>query len=224
MVRYVDDAVLVFSNEADAREVKDLLAKRFSQYGLSLHPDKTRLIEFGRHAAARRAQRGLGKPETFTFLGFTFVCGKSRRGRFLIKRKTRRDRMRAKLGEIKKEMRRRLHQPIPEQGKWLRQVVSGFFAYHAVHQLEVASCVFVVDDEGLGCDLAVIRCRGISFSAVAGARPTGCSDTPVIVVSARIGNRNHLVGLHGNPLGGIDKGRELFSTVGDLPFFHHVPV
>ena len=77
-------------------------------------------------------QRGLGKPETFDFLGFTFICGKSRRGRFLIKRKTRRDRMRAKLREIKKEMRRRMHQPIPEQGKWLRQVVAGFFAYHAV--------------------------------------------------------------------------------------------
>ena len=89
-------------------------------------------IEFGRHAADRRRQRGLGKPETFNFLGFTFICGKSRRGSFLLKRKTRRDRMRAKLTEIKEELRRRMHQPISLQGAWLRQVVAGFFGYHAV--------------------------------------------------------------------------------------------
>src|SRR5947208_11899565 len=105
---------------------------RLQEFSLSLHPEKTRLIEFGRHAVTRRAQRGLGKPETFNFLGFTFICGTSRRGNFLIKRKTRRDRMTAKLKEIKEEMRRRRHQPIPEQGRWLRQVVSGFFNYHAV--------------------------------------------------------------------------------------------
>ena len=105
---------------------------RLQEFSLSLHPDKTRLFEFGRHAAARRVQRGLGKPETFNFLGFTFVCGKSRRGRFLVERKTRRDGVRAKLKEIKEELRRRRHQPIPAQGKWLRQVVAGFFAYHAV--------------------------------------------------------------------------------------------
>ena len=99
---------------------------------LTLHPEKTRLIEFGRHAAERRRQRGVGKPETFNFLGFTFICGKSRRGYFLLKRKTRRDRMQAKLGEIKEELRQRLHRPIPEQGAWLRQVVTGFFGYHAV--------------------------------------------------------------------------------------------
>src|SRR5215510_4265070 len=80
-----------------------------------LHPDKTRLIKFGRFAAANREQRGLGKPETFNFLGFTFMCGKSRQGFFLLKRKTRRDRMRAKLRMVKQEMRRRMHQPIPEQ-------------------------------------------------------------------------------------------------------------
>ena len=79
-----------------------------------------------------RKQRGLGKPETFNFLGFTFICGKSRRGKFLLKRKTRRDRMQAKLKEVKEELRRRMHQPIPEQGKWLKQVVTGFFNYHAV--------------------------------------------------------------------------------------------
>ena len=87
---------------------------------------------FGRHAAVNRARRGLGRPETFTFLGFTLICGKSRRGRFLLKRKTRRDRMRAKLQEIKEALLRQRHQPIPKQGDWLRQVVTGFFAYHAV--------------------------------------------------------------------------------------------
>jgi hypothetical protein len=85
-----------------------------------------------RHAAANRKRRGLGKPETFNFLGFTFICGKSRRGKFLVKRKTRRDRMRAKLRPIKQELRRRMQQPIPDQGKWLGQVVRGYFNYFAV--------------------------------------------------------------------------------------------
>ena len=121
-----------FEHEADARRFLDAMRARFEEFALSLHPEKTRLIEFGRHAATRRAQRGLGKPETFNFLGFTMICGKSRQGRFLLKRRTRRDRMRVKLQEIKGELRRRMHQPIPDQGQWLRQVVTGFFAYHAV--------------------------------------------------------------------------------------------
>jgi hypothetical protein len=83
-------------------------------------------------APAERKKRGIGRPETFTFLGFTFICGKSRRGAFQSQRKTRRDRMRAKLQEIKAELRQRMHQPIPSQGHWLRQVVTGHFAYHAV--------------------------------------------------------------------------------------------
>jgi RNA-directed DNA polymerase len=132
VVRYADDIIVGFERETDAQHFRDAMCARLQEFSLSLHPEKTRLFEFGRHAAARRARCGLGKPETFDFLGFTFVCGKSRRGRFLVERKTRRDRMRAKLREIKEEMRRRRHQPIPEQGKWLRQVVAGFFAYHAV--------------------------------------------------------------------------------------------
>jgi len=132
LVRYADDIVVGFEDEADARQFWDAMRDRLAEYSLSLHPDKTRLIEFGRFAADQRARRGLGKPETFTFLGFTFICGRSRRGRFALKRKSRGDRMRATLKEIKREIRRRMHQPIPEQGKWLRQVVTGFFAYHAV--------------------------------------------------------------------------------------------
>jgi RNA-directed DNA polymerase len=132
IVRYADDLVVGFEHEADARRFWDAMRTRLREFALELHPDKTRLLEFGRHAAARRAQRGLGKPETFTFLGFTFICGRSRRGSFLLKRKTRGDRMRAKLREVKEELSRRRHQSIPEQGSWLRQVVRGFFAYHAV--------------------------------------------------------------------------------------------
>src|SRR5271167_985519 len=126
IVRYADDIVVGFEHEADAHRFLDAMRMRLEEFALSLQPEKTRLIEFGRHAADRRAQRGLGKPETFNFLGFTFICGKSRRGDFQLKRKTRRDRMRAKLLEVKEQLRRRMHRPIPEQGQWLRQVVSGF--------------------------------------------------------------------------------------------------
>src|ERR1700736_281543 len=132
IVRYADDIIVGFEHEADARRFLEAMRERLGEFALSLHPDKTRLIEFGRHAAANRERRGLGKPETFNFLGFTFICGKSRRGKFLLKRKTRRDRMRAKLQAIKQELRQRRHQPIPVQGKWLRQVVKGYFNYHAV--------------------------------------------------------------------------------------------
>jgi RNA-directed DNA polymerase len=132
IVRYADDTIVGFEHEGDARRFLDAMRERLEKFALSLHPDKTRLIEFGRHAASRRAQCGLGKPESFNFLGFTFICGKSRRGHFMLKRKTRRDRMRAKLRAIKQELRRRMHQPIPVQGKWLGQVISGYFNYHAV--------------------------------------------------------------------------------------------
>ena len=132
IVRYADDVVVGFEHEDDARRFLDAMRVRLEEFALTLHPDKTRLIAFGRHAAAARRQRGLGKPETFAFLGFTFICGKSRSGRFQLQRKTHSDRMRAKLREIKEELRRRMHWPIPEQGKWLRQIVTGHFGYFAV--------------------------------------------------------------------------------------------
>src|SRR3977135_4630722 len=105
IVRYADDIVVGFAHEVDARRFWDATRKRFEEFSLSLHPEKTRLIEFGRQAADRRDQRGLGKPETFNFLGFPHICGRSRRGKFLIKRKTRRDRMRAKLKMIMEDLR-----------------------------------------------------------------------------------------------------------------------
>jgi RNA-directed DNA polymerase len=132
MVRYADDLIVGFEHESDARRFLDAMRDRLREFSLSLHPDKTRLIEFGRHAAANRKRRGLGKPETFKFLGFVIICGKSRRGRFLIKRKSRRDRMATRLRAIKEELRQRRHRPIPETGKWLAQVVAGYLAYHAV--------------------------------------------------------------------------------------------
>jgi RNA-directed DNA polymerase len=132
IVRYADDFIVGFQHEADARRFLDTMRERLQEFALSLHPEKTRLIEFGRLAVENRKRRGLGKPETFTFLGFIFICSKTRRGKFQIKRKSRRDRMRVKLQAIKQELRRRMHQPIPEQGKWLKQVVTGYFNYHAV--------------------------------------------------------------------------------------------
>jgi group II intron reverse transcriptase/maturase len=132
IVRYADDIVVGFEHESDARRFWDAMRKRLEEFSLSLHPDKTRLLTFGRYAADRRARRGLGKPETFRFLGFVFICGRTRKGRFQLIRKSRRDRMRAKLSEIKEELWRRMHQPVPEQGRWLGQVIRGYFAYHAV--------------------------------------------------------------------------------------------
>jgi RNA-directed DNA polymerase len=131
-VRYADDIVVGFEHEAEAKRFLADLEERMARFALTLHPDKTRLIEFGRHAAADRERRGLGKPETFNFLGFTHICGRTRRGGFLLRRKSRRDRMRAKLQDLKEELRRRWHEPIPAQGEWLKQVVTGWYNYHAV--------------------------------------------------------------------------------------------
>jgi group II intron reverse transcriptase/maturase len=132
IVRYADDFIVGFEHEKDARRFLDAMRERLGEFALSLNDEKTRLIEFGRFAERNRRRRGLGKPETFNFLGFTFISGRSRSGKFLIKRKSRRDRMRAKLQAIKQELRRRMHQPIATQGSWLRRVVTGYFNYHAV--------------------------------------------------------------------------------------------
>ena len=131
-IRYADDVIVGFQYRQDAERFMAAMSERLTQHNLTLHPTKTRLIEFGRYAAERRAERGLGKPETFNFLGFTHIAARDRRGGFQIKRKTRRDRMRTKLGEIKQALRRRWHQPVQEQGAWLGKVVSGHFNYHAV--------------------------------------------------------------------------------------------
>jgi group II intron reverse transcriptase/maturase len=131
IVRYADDAIFGFESETDARRFLDAMRERLAAFALTLHPDRTRLIEFGRFAAANRERRGLSKPETFKFLGFIFICGKSRKGGFLLTRKSRGDRMRAKLKQIKEGLRKRMHEPPARQGQWLGQVVQGWFNYHA---------------------------------------------------------------------------------------------
>jgi Reverse transcriptase (RNA-dependent DNA polymerase) len=117
IVRFADDFIAGFEHQADAQRFLADLRERFAKFGLDLHEGKTRLIEFGRHAARRRKARGLGKPETFDFLGFTHICGKTRDGRFGLRRVTISKRMRAKLHELKDELMRRRHQPVPEQGR-----------------------------------------------------------------------------------------------------------
>ncbi len=132
IVRYADDIVVGFRHKGDAERFWSEMARRLATFALTLHPDKTRLIEFGRRAAADRDGRGLGKPETFDFLGFTHICARSRAGRFQLRRRSRRDRMRGKLREIRDAFWQHRHAPLDEQGSWLQQVVRGFFAYHAV--------------------------------------------------------------------------------------------
>jgi group II intron reverse transcriptase/maturase len=133
MVRYADDAVLGFENREEAERLRRELQEQLRRVGLELHPEKTRMIEFGRFAESNRKRRGEGKPETFDFLGFTHMCGRTRTaGRFTVKRKTIGKRMRAKLQEIRQQLRQRMHDAVPETGKWLRSVVQGYFNYHAV--------------------------------------------------------------------------------------------
>jgi len=132
-VRYADDMVLGFQHRAEAERFLQEWRDRLRKFGLELHPEKTRMIEFGRFAATNRKERGEGKPETFNFLGFTHICGQTRKnGKFLVLRKSIRKRLLAKLKQVKDELRRRMHQPLAEVGKWLKSVVRGYFNYHAV--------------------------------------------------------------------------------------------
>jgi RNA-directed DNA polymerase len=132
LTRFADDYVAGFEHREDAERFLAELRDRFAKFGLELHPEKTRLIEFGRFAARDRQRRGVSKPETFEFLGFTHICGKDRRGRFKLKRVTSKKKMRAKLHAVNTEMRRRMHHPIPEQGRWLARVLAGHYNYYAV--------------------------------------------------------------------------------------------
>jgi len=133
VVRFADDIVLGFQDASDAARVRAELIERFRQFHLDVHPEKTRLLEFGRFAADRRQRRGLGKPETFDFLGLTHIGGRQRNtGQFTVLRQTIRTRLQAKLQEVKAELRQRRHQPLREQGAWLRSVVGGHIRYYGV--------------------------------------------------------------------------------------------
>jgi RNA-directed DNA polymerase len=133
VVRYADDLVLGFQYRTEAERFLREFRERLAKFGLELHADKTRLIEFGRFAARDRKQRGQGKPETFTFLGFTHYCGQRHsNGAFIVWRITAKKRMAAKLNAIKAELQRRKHHRTTEVGAWLRRVVLGYYQYHAV--------------------------------------------------------------------------------------------
>jgi RNA-directed DNA polymerase len=133
IVRYADDVIFGFQYEAEARRFLDELRRRLLKFGLELNTDKTRLMEFGRFAALNRKQRGVGKPETFDFLGFTHICGKTRKGGyFSLVRQTMRVRLRARLKVLRMELRRRMHDPVPRTGAWLTRVLRGYYQYHAI--------------------------------------------------------------------------------------------
>jgi RNA-directed DNA polymerase len=134
--------IVGFQYRAEAERFLVDLRERFTKFGLELHPEKTRLLEFGPFAAENRRRAGQGKPETFNFLGFTHICGKKRSGRFTVVRQTIRRRLQAKLTEVKAELRRRLHAPIPVVGAWLRQVVSGHTRYYGVPMNSSAIALF----------------------------------------------------------------------------------
>jgi len=133
IVRYADDFVMGFQYRREAERFLGEMKERFDQYGLEIHREKTRLIEFGRFAEANRAERGEGKPETFDFLGFTHICSRTQKGnRFTIRRKTIAKRLRTKLKEVREAIIRRRHEPVPVLGKWLRSVIQGHLNYFAV--------------------------------------------------------------------------------------------
>jgi RNA-directed DNA polymerase len=132
IVRFADDFVVGFQHRKEAERFLAELRERFAQFGLGLHPDKTRLIEFGRFADQNRRSRGEGKPETFNFLGFTHVCGKTRKGKFTVLRQTMRQKWQAKLKAVRTVLKRRLHDPVPDVGAYLRSVVMGHNRYFGV--------------------------------------------------------------------------------------------
>ncbi len=157
IVRYVDDAVFGFQYETEYRAFLEALCERLSVYGLTLHPTKTRLIEFGRFAASNRRKREEGKPETFDFMGFTHICSVNRRGKFWIRRKTIKKRLRRKLQEVKTKLIKRKHAPLTETAGWLASVVRGFTNYHAVPGNMKATREFHTQISRMW--LRVIRCR-----------------------------------------------------------------
>jgi RNA-directed DNA polymerase len=143
VVRFADDIVVGFQSQVDADQFRAELTERMNKFHLELHPEKTRLLEFGPFAIDQRQWRGEGKPETFNFLGFTHICVKKRgNGRFTVLRQTIRKRLQTKLNEVKAELQRRMHEPIPEQGKWLRAVVRGHFRYYGVPMNRPALAIF----------------------------------------------------------------------------------
>jgi group II intron reverse transcriptase/maturase len=159
-VRFADDFVAGFEHRHDAEQFLAELRERFAKFGLELHADKTRIVEFGRYAERNRRNRGDGKPGTFNFLGFTHSCGKTRRGHFTVLRQTMRQRWQAKLRVLKEELRRRMHTPLQEQGTYLRSVLLGHFRYYGVPLNGPALCAFRFAVGRLWCTVLRRRSQG----------------------------------------------------------------
>jgi hypothetical protein len=138
IVRYADDLVMGFQNEQDAIAMREALASRLAKFGLELHPEKTRVIRFGKFARQDAEREGHKRPETFDFLGFTHIAGVSRRGWFLLNRRTSRKKRNAKLASLREEMRARRHEPVREQHAWLSSVLHGHYRYYGVPTNSVA--------------------------------------------------------------------------------------
>ena len=195
VVRYADDFVVGFEHREEAERFLAELRERFAKFGLELHPDKTRLIEFGRYARPNRRARGEGKPETFNFLGFTHSCGKTRKGRFTVLRQTMRKRLQAKLQEVKAELRRRMHDPSRSKGAYLRSVVLGHVRYYGVPaERPGAAAPSVRQSAGSGgaCCGAAARgtiCPGSGCSAL--RRPLASARAHLPSLSARALRRHH---------------------------------
>lgn len=141
-VRFADDFVMEFQHRYEAHKFLAELRTRLTTFGLELHPKKTRLLRFGRFAAQNRQEQGEGKPETFNFLGFTYICGTTRSGKFIVLRQTMRKKWQAKLKDVYLELRRRMHQSVPEQGAYLRSVVAGHMRYYGVPMNSAAIMAF----------------------------------------------------------------------------------
>ena len=188
--------VLGFQVKSDAERFWVELAERFRKFRLDLHPEKTRLLEFGPYAADNRHRRGEGKPETFNFLGFTHICGKKRsNGRFTVLRQTIRKRLPAKLSAVKAELTRRMHDPIPAVGSWLRSVVGGHIRYYGVPMNTHALPVFSVPG---GPPLASHGCRGVARTAACSGTGCGGSSTDGCLLLASV-IRILCVGLASSP-------------------------
>jgi hypothetical protein len=171
IVRYADDAIVGFQHEHEAEQYLSDLREHLRQYGLELNEDKTKLLRFGRFAKLNRAERGEGKPETFTFLGFKHICANAKGGWFDVRRITDSNRKRTKLQQLKQELRRRMHEPIAKVGEWLRSVLLGYYQYHAVSgNLAVLS--------GFRCQVA--RCWFRVLTQRSQRRPTWAKLGPVL--------------------------------------------
>lgn len=142
VVRYADDLVVGFEHRGDAERFLEEFRERLARFGLELHPDKTRLIRFGRFARMQRRERGEGEPETFAFLGFTHRCGSNEKGHFMVERQTIRKRLEAKLLEVKQVLRSRMHESVRRTGEWLGRVLNGFYQYHGVPGNQKSLCLF----------------------------------------------------------------------------------